>query len=124
MYRNLWNPSKYLTKDLEKTVLKVFERIYVPVDPQNIETCHRLNFHDTCRSNKVIVKFSKLKGMVRIMNKTLKTGDLDGTGLSPSTSLFIYPSLCSYYKYLWSKCKVLWSSKLTSSSECQKVHYE
>ena len=32
-----------------------------------------------------------------------------------STSLFISPSLSSYYKYLWSICKVLWTGKLISS---------
>ena len=55
--------------------------------------------------------------MARIMNKkkSLKKANLDGTDLPPSTSLFINPSLCSYYKYLWSKCKALWSSKLISS---------
>ena len=47
--------------------------------------------------------------------KSLKNANLDGTGLPPSTSLFINPSLCSYYKYLWSKCKALWSVKLISS---------
>ena len=55
--------------------------------------------------------------MVPVMNKkkSLKNANLDGTGLPPSTSLFINPSLCSYYKYLWSKCKALWSGKLISS---------
>ena len=47
--------------------------------------------------------------------KSLKNANLDGTGLPPSTSLFINPSLCSYYKYLWSKCKALWSGKAISS---------
>ena len=47
--------------------------------------------------------------------KSLKNANLDGTGLPPSTSLFINPSLCSYYKYLWSKCKALWSGKVISS---------
>ena len=55
--------------------------------------------------------------MARIMNKkkSLKNANLDGTVLPPSTSLFINPSLCSYYKCLWSKCKALLSSKLISS---------
>ena len=47
--------------------------------------------------------------------KSLKNANLDGTGLPPSTSLFINPSLCGYYKYLLSKCKALWSGKLISS---------
>ena len=47
--------------DLEMTVLKVFDKIDAPVDPQNIETCHRLKSDVNGRSNKVIMKFSKRK---------------------------------------------------------------
>ena len=54
---------------MEKTVLDIFDKIDGPVDPQNIEACHRLKFDDNGGSNKVIVKFSKRKGMVRAMNK-------------------------------------------------------
>ena len=94
---------------LQTTVLNVFDKIDPPVDPQNIEARHRLKSNDNGRSNKVILKFSKRKDMVRVMSKKkfLKNANLDGTGLPPSTSLFINPSLCSYYKYLWSKCKAL-----------------
>ena len=100
--------------DLERTLLNVFDKIDAPVDPQNIEACRRLKSDDNGQSNKVIVKFSKRKDMVRVMNKK-KFLNLDGTGFPPNTSLFINPSLCSYYKYLWSKCKALWSGKLISS---------
>ena len=55
--------------DLEKTVLNVFEKMYPPDDPQNIEKCHRLISDDTGPSNKVIVKFSKRKVMVPVMNR-------------------------------------------------------
>ena len=55
--------------DLEKTVLDIFDKTDGPVDPQNIEACHRLKSDDNGGSNKVIVKFSKRKGMVRTMNK-------------------------------------------------------
>ena len=84
--------------DLARTVLNVFDKIDALVDPQNIEACHRLKSDDNGRSNKVIVKFSKRKDMIRVMNKkkSLKNANLDGTGLPPSTSLFINPSLCSY----------------------------
>ena len=84
---------------------------------RNIEECHRLKSDDNGRSNKVIVKFSKRKDMVQVMNKkkSLKNTNLDGTGLPPSTSLFINLSHCSYCKYLWSKCKALCSGKLISS---------
>ena len=36
---------------------------------QNTEACHRLKSHVNVWSNKVIVKFSKRKDMVRVMNK-------------------------------------------------------
>ena len=55
--------------DLEKKVLKVLDIIDAPADPQNIEACHRLKSDDNGLSNKVIVKFSKHKDMVRVMNK-------------------------------------------------------
>ena len=55
--------------DLEKTVLNVFDKIDAPVDSQNIEACHRLKSDDNGRSNKVIVKLSKQKDMVRVINK-------------------------------------------------------
>ena len=100
--------------DLDWAVLNVFDKIDAPVDLQNIEACHRLKSNDNGRSNKVIVKFSKRKDMIRVMNKK-KFLNLDGTGFPPNTSLFINPSLCSYYKYLWSKCKALWSGELISS---------
>ena len=111
------SPQSIEQIDLEKTLLNFFDKIDAPVDPQNIETCHRLKSDDNGRSNKAIVKFSKHKNMVRVMNKkmSLKNANLDGTVLLPSISLFINPSLCSYYKYLRSKCKALWSGKLIFS---------
>ena len=54
---------------MEKTVLHVFDKIDAPVDLQNIEACHRLKSDDNGWSNKAIVKFSKRKDMVRVMNK-------------------------------------------------------
>ena len=100
--------------DLERTVLNVFDKIDVTVDPQNIQACHRLKSDDNGRSNKVIVKVSKGKDMARLVNKkkSLKDSNRGGTGVLPSTSVFLNPSLCSYYKYLWSKFKSLWSGKL------------
>ena len=54
-------PQSIRQLDLGKTVLHVFDKIDAPVDPQNIEACHRLKSDDNGRSNKVIVKFSKRK---------------------------------------------------------------
>ena len=62
-------PQSIEQLNLEKTVLHVFDKIDVPVDPRNIEACHRLKSDDNGWSNKVIVKFNKRKDMVRLMNK-------------------------------------------------------
>ena len=69
--------------DLEKAVVNVFDKIDAPVDQQNIEACHRLKSDYNGRSNKVIMNISKLKDMVRVMNKkkSLKNANLDSTGL-------------------------------------------
>ena len=74
----------------------------VQLTRKNIEACYRLKSDNNDRSNEVIVKFSKRKDMVRVMNKrkSLKNANLDGTGLPPSTLLFINPNLSSYYEYL------------------------
>ena len=70
---------------MEKTVLNIFGKIDAPVDPQNIDAWHKLKCDDNHQSNKVIVKFSKHKDMVRVMNKkkSFKNANLDGTGLPP-----------------------------------------
>ena len=102
---------------MEKTILNVFDETDAPLNPQNIEVCHRLKSDDNGRSNKAIVKFSKRWDVIQVMNKrkSLKNANFDGTGFSPVTLLIINPSLCSYCKYLWPKCKALWSGKLISS---------
>ena len=101
--------------DLGNTVLNVFKKVDAPVDPQHIEACHRLKSGDNGRSNKVTVKFCNRNDMVRVINKKSSLKLLVQVTLTPSTSLFVNPSLYSYYKYLGSKCKALWSRKLISS---------
>ena len=59
-------PQSIRQLDLGKTVLHVID---APVDPQNIEACHRLKSDDNGRSNKVIVKFRKRKDIVPLMSK-------------------------------------------------------
>ena len=83
-------PQSIKQIDLERPVLNVFDKKDAPVELQNIEACHRLKSDDNGRSNKVIVKFSKRKDIVRVMNKkkSLKNANLDGTGLPPRTLLF------------------------------------
>ena len=54
-----------------KTVLNDFDKTDALGDLQKIEACHRLKSYDNSWSNKVIVKFSKCKDIVRVMNKKI-----------------------------------------------------
>ena len=49
---------------LEGTVLQIFEKTGVKVDPQNVEACHWLKSNN--RSKKAIVKLSKRKDADKI----------------------------------------------------------
>ena len=50
-------PSGTEDSQVESRVLKIYEKIYVKVDPQNIEARHRLKSSNN--SKKVILKLSK-----------------------------------------------------------------
>ena len=66
-------PSSVKIKHLEGKVCSVFKRIGVPVNPDDIEACHRL-YND----KKTIVKFSKCKLCQQFLRekKELKNVDL------------------------------------------------
>ena len=55
-------PQSIEERDLEKTVLDVFDKVDAPADTQNIEACQKLRPDNNCRNSKV--RFSKRKDMV------------------------------------------------------------
>ena len=57
-------PSDTEACELEETVLKVFEKRDVDVDPENVEDCHWLKTRNS--SKKVIIKLSKRKDADKI----------------------------------------------------------
>ena len=104
-------PESIKDDDLEDCVLKIFNECDTPVDPANIEACHRLK--SKVRPKKVIIKLYKRKDVFSILQrkKKLKSVDITKVGLPQGSLVFINQSLCSYYKYLWSICKRLHSKK-------------
>ena len=95
--------------ELEKTVIKVFEKLDVCVNPKNVEDCPWLEIRNS--SKKVIIKISKRKDSDEILQvkKKLKSLNLELMGIS--SPIFISDSLCGYYKKLWAKCKKLLHNK-------------
>ena len=61
---------------------------------------------------------SKRKDIYSVLKSKLSFKNADVTkknGISPNISIFVNQSLCSYYKFLWSKCKKLWLNKVVES---------
>ena len=98
-------PSSIEDKELELTVCRMFQHIGVDITGERIEACHHLKK----QSVRTIVKFSRRKDCEHVMRKKselrkLKPSDL---GLPNGTKLYINESVCSYYRFLWNKCKKL-----------------
>ena len=104
-------PDSISQNYLERRVCDIFRECDADIDPVNIEACHRLKSNHWPKKN--IVKLVKRKVASKILRgkKKLKTTDLSQKGFPPSTTVFINKSLCSYYRFLWSECKKLWSKK-------------
>ena len=101
-------PESLKNKDLEETVLKVFEELNVVVNPSNVEVCRWVA---SSTSRKVIIKLPRHKdaNKIRRVRKNLK--NLYLSSLEIKNPVFINDSLCSYYKMLWNKCNKLSSNR-------------
>ena len=99
----------------KKLIKKLKLECDTPVDPANIEACHRVQ--SKAKPKKVIIKLSKRKDVFNIWQrkKKLKSVDIRKVGLPQGSLVFVNQSLCSYYKYLSSLCKRLHSKKLIHS---------
>ena len=106
-------PETIENKDLEGTVLSIFEKLDVMVDPRNVEGCHWIK--PSKGAKKVIVKLSRRKDANKIclLKKGLKGMNLSSFGIN--SAVYINESLCTYYKMLWGKCRKLLSNKYIHS---------
>ena len=98
---------------LESTVLKIFERLEVKVDPSNVEDSHWISNKNGPK--RVTVKVSKHKDATKICSSKKKLKDMDLTSTGTNNPVYINDSLCTYYKMLWRKCKSLPTNKLIHS---------
>ena len=126
--RQCWSNSRYSRREcleltgisetrdnnaLEITVLKIFERLEVKVDPSNVEDCHWISSKNGLK--RVIVKVSRRKDATKIQSSKRKLKDMDLTSTGINNLVYINYSLCTYYKKLWRKCKSLLTNKLIHS---------
>ena len=86
-------PETIENKDLERTVLGIFEKLDVMVDPSNVEDRHWVKFSKGPK--KVIVKLSRRKdaNKIRLLKKGLKGMNLSSLGIN--STVYINDSLCT-----------------------------
>ena len=98
-------PETIENKNLEGTVLGIFEKLDVMVDPGNVEDCHWIKFSKGAK--KIIVKLSRRKdaNKIRLLKKGLKGMNFSSLGIN--SVVYINDNLCTYYKMLWVKCRKL-----------------
>ena len=104
-------PDSISQSALESKVCEIFPESNTDIDLVNIEACHRLKSNHWHK--KVIVKLAKRKDASKIRRgkKELKTTDLSHKDFPPNTIVFIDETLSSYYRFLRSESKKLWSKK-------------
>ena len=107
--RQTWSNSQYFrreclelsgihetieNKDLEGTVLSIFEKLDVMVDPSNVENCHWIK--SSKGPKKVAVKPSRRKdaNKIRLSKKDLKSINLSSLGIN--LTVYISHSFCTY----------------------------
>ena len=106
--------SSVFDDNLENKVLNIFDKLGVPINPNNIEACHRIRKD----SDRTIVKFNKRKDWQQVMRvkKDLKNMTFTDIDLPVGTTLYLNERLCSYYRWLWSNCKKLRNANIIHSS--------
>ena len=83
---------------------RVFKKIGVEINEQDVQACHRLK-----KKERTIVKFVNRKDCLQILRVKKELKSLDPTELDfpENNKIFINESWCPYYKGIWSKCKKL-----------------
>ena len=98
-------PETIENKDLEGTVLGIFEKLDVMVDPSNVEDCHWIKSSKGAKQIIVKLSSSKYAKKIRLLKKGLKSMNL--SSLSINSAVYINDNSFTYYKKLWSKCRKL-----------------
>ena len=88
-------------QDLEENIIKICKDSDINISPMDIEGCHRLPFgrNTINTTERVIGKFVNRK-----LSETMLQRKKD---INSKNKVIVKHSLCSYYRFLWVKCKGL-----------------
>ena len=96
-------PETIENKDLVGSVLGIFEKMDVMVDPSNVEDCHWIK--SSKDPKKVIENVSRRKEANKISLSKKYLNDMNLSSLGINSMVHINDSLYTYYKMLRGKCK-------------------
>ena len=84
------------------------------------QACHRLPVrrNATNASKRVIVKFVNRKHAESILTKKFTLSSTDFSRLNINNKVYVKPSLCPYYRYIWGRCKDLQRRKMIHHVFC------
>ena len=101
-------PDTINEDNFENTIIEACKNINIDVSETDIEACHRLPVRSnaTNANKRVIVKFVNWKHAESIMSKTFTLSSTDFSRLNVNNKVYVNPSLCPYYRYLWDGVKI------------------
>ena len=113
-------PDTINDDNLEDTIIEACKDINIDVSETDIEACHTLPVrrNATNASKRVIVKFVNRKDAESIMSKKFTLSSTDFSRLNINNKVYVNPSLCPYYRYLWGRCKDLQRRKMMHHVFC------
>ena len=82
----------------ESTVLNIFEKMEVKVNPSNVEDCHWISSKNSPKGVIINVLKRTDASKIRSFKKNLNNMDLISIGIN--NPVYIIDSLCTYYKIL------------------------
>ena len=102
-------PNTIPDNDLETTVISIRRDSGVEIDSKDIEGCHRLPLSRNSRGQdkRVNVKFVNRKHLEALLRYKKQISSKSLNHLNVPNKVFVSVSLCSYYRYIWVKCKDL-----------------
>ena len=102
-------PNTIPDNDLETTMISICRDFGVEIDSKDIESCHRLPLSRNSRGQdkRVIVKFVNRKHLEALLRYKKQISSKNLNHLNVPNKVFVSVSLCSYYRYIWGKCKDL-----------------
>ena len=102
-------PDTINDDNLEDTIIEACKDVNINVSETDIEACDRLPVRRSVTnvSKRFTVKFVNREHAESILSNKLTLRFTDFSRLNINNKIYVNPSLCPYYHYLWQQCKDL-----------------